>query len=207
MKLHKCLVPALLTAVLAACATAQGTSGVECGVGGALATVALCKAFGGSDKHCAELAILVGGAGGALCYSYAQNIQQRRAALAGKENDLDARIAYLHGLNHDTEELNRQLAERVKVITASTDDAVAALRKGQTSQAQLAEQRRQLDAQVSGAQTQVAAAQQELQSAQAFRARQPAPAPALDSEIARLEGLLADAQRKTTALAAQRQRI
>jgi len=202
------LLAVLLLPLVASCSSPQRTAALECGGGAAAAAILLCKLSGGNDKTCIPVAVGTGAAGAAICYSYADRIQKRRQALAGQEGSLDARIRYLHGVNQDTEELNRQLAAKVKSVTASTDQAVAALYAGRTSQDQLAQERAALDREVQSAQQQVATAGQELRSAQQFRAQQAAGTTgALDAEIARLQGLLAQAQANTSALAAQRQRI
>jgi septal ring factor EnvC (AmiA/AmiB activator) len=194
--------------LVAGCATEEGSSAVECGGGTAAGALILCKLFGGSNQSCAALAVGAGAAGAAICYSYASKIQKHRRELAGHEQDLDARIKYLRQVNQDTEELNNQLAAKVASVTKSTDQAVDAITRGQASQAQLAQTRQVLDNEVQAAQRQVNTVAQELQSAQQFRAQQTSgPSFELDDQIARLQNLLNQAQRSTSALAAQRQRI
>jgi hypothetical protein len=201
-------ITALLVVILVTgCATQQGTSALECGGGGAVAALILCKLAKGSDASCAALAAGAGAAGAVICYSYADKIQKRRAQLAGHEKDLNAQIQYLQTVNQDTEDLNKQLAAKVTTVTKSTDQAVASLAQGQTTQAELSKQRQALDNEVKAAQTQVNAAAQELKSAQQFRDQQTSPSSVYDAEIARLQDLLNQAQRNTSALAAQRQRI
>jgi hypothetical protein len=197
----------LLACALAGCATEQGTSALECGGGSAAGAILLCLLAGGNEKTCAAVAVGAGAAGAAICYSYADNIQKRRKELAAQGDSLSAHLKYLQGVNQDTEALNTQLAAKVTAVTKSTDHAVDALAKGQLAQADLAHQRQALDKQVSDAQAQVNAAAQELQSARQYSAKQPTPSPSLDAEIARLQDLLTQAQRSTSAMAAQRQRI
>jgi septal ring factor EnvC (AmiA/AmiB activator) len=198
----------LLVCALTGCATQQETSAVECGAGGAVLAVVICKMAHGNDASCAAIGAGAGAAGAAICYSYANNIQKRRQALAAQGDTLNAHLKYLQGVNQDTATLNSQLAAKVTAVTNSTDQAVNALAKGQMTQAELAHQRQALDAQVTAAQAQVNTATQELQSARQYRAQQgTAPSPALDAEIARLQELLSQAQSSTSALAAQRQRI
>jgi hypothetical protein len=204
---QKAITALLVVFLVTGCATQQQTSALECGGGGAVAAVILCKLAKGNDATCAALAVGAGAAGAAICYSYADKIQKHRAQLAGHEKDLNAQIQYLHTVNQDTEDLNKQLAAKVVTVTKSTDQAVAAIAQGQTTQAELNKQRQGLDNEVKAAQTQVNAAAQELKSAQQFRAQQTGPSSAYDAEIARLQDLLNQAQRNTSALAAQRQRI
>ena len=201
----KSITALLVVFLVTGCATQQGTSALECGGGGAAAALILCKLAHGSDASCAAVAVGAGASGAAICYSYADKIQKRRAQLAGHEKDLNAQIQYLHTVNQDTEDLNKQLAAKVVTVTKSTDQAVASIAQGQTTQAELTKQRQALDNEVKAAQTQVNAAAQELKSAQQFRAQQTSGA--YDAEIARLQDLLNQAQRNTSALAAQRQRV
>jgi uncharacterized phage infection (PIP) family protein YhgE len=204
---RKLLGMSLLACALAGCATEQQTSALECGGGSAAAAVLLCLLAGGNEKTCAAVAVGAGAAGAAICYSYADKIQKRRKELAAQGDSLSAHLKYLQGVNQDTEALNTQLAAKVTEVTKSTDQAVDAVAKGQMAQADLAQHRQALDKQVNAAQTQVNTASQELQSARQFRAQQPTPSANLDAEIARLQDLLDQAQRSTSALAAQRQRL
>ncbi len=76
------------------------------------------------------------------------------------------------------------------------------------TQSELTQLRAILDNEVSFAQRQLNAASNELQAAEQYRSRQPAPTrAALDAQIARLQALLNEARRQTTALVAQRERI
>jgi septal ring factor EnvC (AmiA/AmiB activator) len=198
--------------MVAGCATQAGTSestsALECGGGAAAGALILCKLFGGNNQACAALAVGAGAAGAAICYSYASKIQKHRRELAGHEEDLDARIRYLRQVNQDTEELTNQLAAKVTALTKSTDQAADALARGQATQAQLAQTRQVLDNEVQAAQRQVNTVAQELQSAQQFRAQHTSAASfELDTEIARLQSLLNQAQRSTSAMASLSQRI
>jgi hypothetical protein len=205
--LYKWLLLFIVCLGLADCATPQQNAALECGAGGALGALLLCELAGGRGPACAAVTAGVGAAGAAACYSYVNHVQKHRQELAGREQDLDARIHYLREVNQDTEQLNQQLAARVADATNSVNQAVAAVQRGQLSQDQLTQQRRALDNQVSSAQTQVAAVSQELRDARQFRAGQSGTSADLDTQIQRLQDLLDQAQRNTTALAAQRQRI
>jgi hypothetical protein len=212
---RKLLGTLLVTLAVQGCATQQGTSALECGGGGAVAALLVCKLAGGNNQTCAAAAAGVGAAGAAICYSYANKIQQHRKELAQRGDSVNARIQYLQSINKDTDDLNRQLAQRLNAVTQSTDQAVEALARGQTTRDQLARERKSLDNEVKSAQAQVDTADQELRSAQDYRAQQfkvqqtssNAQANELDAQIARLQNLLSQAQRNTTALAEQRQRI
>ena len=115
----KSITALLVVFLVTGCATQQGTSALECGGGGAAAALILCKLAKGSDASCAALAVGAGAAGAAICYSYADKIQKHRAQLAGHEKDLNAQIQYLDSVNRDTEDLNKQLAAKVKDVISN----------------------------------------------------------------------------------------
>lgn len=196
-----------LTATLCACllagcgASPERRSGAEGAAVGGLGAALVCKLAGGNDRTCAGVGVLAAGAGAVVGYQYAERVQKRRAELAGRENDLDARIAHVRRLNDDTDELNRRLAQQVEA--AERD-----LGRGRLTEVRLASARTELDARVRTANEQLQAGQAELEDMKRFRSRQPArEAGELDAQIARLERSLAEAQRNTTSLASLRQRI
>ena len=167
---------------------------------GAVAGGVIC-AFARCSRDTAIAAVGLGAvAGGAIGYSLANNIEQRRKALAGRENDLDARLTQVRGANGDLEKYNARLNEDVRQAEARID-------KGQQSAGQLAKEREDLDGRIRTANTQLAAAEKELQDLKQFRARRPTPSRELDAEIDKYERLLAQARSDTQALASVRQRI
>ena len=194
-------------AMTAGCATTTGTAGLECGLGGAGAGYLACKLAGGTDAHCAEIGAAVGAGGALACSVYARHLEQRRKELEGKENDLDAQIRYVQGLNADTQQLNADLAQRVASITRSTDEVVAQIRQQQISQVRIAEERKTRTDTLRTSQDEVNQGTQALQTAKELRAKDGNPSPALDAAITQQEQLLAEAQRQVNLLAAQRDRV
>lgn len=197
----------LLIAVTAGCATTTQTAGLECGLGGAGASYLACKLAGGTDARCAEIGAAVGVGGALACSLYARHLEERRKELAGKENDLDAQIRYVQGLNADTRQLNADLAQRVASVTRSTDQVVAEIQQQQISQTQIAQERKTRDNLLRTSQDEVNQGTQALQTARELRTKDPAPPPALDTAIQQQEQLLAEAQRQVALLAAQRDRV
>ena len=197
----------LLIAVTAGCATTTQTAGLECGLGGAGASYLACKLAGGTDARCAEIGAAVGVGGALACSLYARHLEERRKELAGKENDLDAQIRYVQGLNADTRQLNADLAQRVASVTRSTDQVVAEIQQQQISQTQIAQERKTRDNLLRTSQDEVNQGTQALQTARELRTKDPAPPPALDKAIQQQEQLLAEAQRQVALLAAQRDRV
>lgn len=182
-------------------------SAFQCGGGSVKTAIESCRAEGGHYGHCALVASRAGVAGATACYNYANDIRERRAELVGKEDQLDAQIAYLRTVNADTEMLNTEMSSRLDEATARADTAVQSLAQGEMTKSELDQLRSILDGEVSYAQQQLVAASRELQAANLYRARQQSPAGALDSEIAKLQALLDETQRQTKALVEQRQRL
>lgn len=198
--------PALVIVLaLAGCATQQQTSSLECGVGAAVVVGGLCKALGGSDQNCTAMAALGGGIGGAACYSYAGRLEKRRQQLAGREQDLDARLAYVRGLNEDGQQLNTELQARVDAASKRFASLTTQTGRLKVSTDQLAKERKQLDDEIKAANQQVALQGNALTEAKAFQAKRTSPD--LDSEIAKQERLLADARRHVAAMASMRQSL
>jgi hypothetical protein len=179
----------------------------ECGGGSVKAAIASCRAEGGSYGHCAIVASRSGVTDATACYSYAAEIHTRREQLVGQEDQLDAQIRYLADVNVDTERLNAELNGRIADAVARTDAGVDSLAQGEMTASELSQLHSILDIEVSSAQRQLDAASRELQAAEQYRSHQQPRTAALDAEIARLQALLNETQRQTSALIAQRQRI
>lgn len=195
-------VPLVACLLAAGCgATPEQRAGGEGAAIGGLGALLACKLAGGNDRTCAGVGALGAGAGAVVGYKYAQNIQARRQELAGKENDLDARIEYVRKLNDDTDTFNRQLSQQVA-------DAERQLSRGRMSETQLVSARQNLDSRIKAANEQLQAGNTELEDIKRFRTRQAARNTGeLDLQIAKLEKSLAEAQRNTSSLASLRQRI
>ena len=205
--LEYCIIGLLATTIVG-CATSTGKAGLECGLGGAGVGFLACKLAGGTDQRCAAISAGVGVAGAAACSLYAKHLDARRKELAGKENDLDAQIHYVQGLNADTRQLNADLAQRVTSVTQATDKIVAEIRQQQISQSQLAQERKARDDLVKTSQTEVNQGTQALQATKQFRSQQQAGSSSdLDAAIAQQEQLLTEAQHQVDLLAAQRARV
>ncbi len=218
--MKKLIAPLLLsTVVVTGCATTGGslsrpaTAGLECGGAAAAAALLACELAGGSNAVCAAA---TGGAlalGGGTCYAFASHYEKRREALAGKENDLNARLKYVKGLNEDSEKLNKQLNTRLAEVSRRTDEISAEVAQGTITQQQLANEREKLQKEEQAARDQVELQKTALEDMKRFQAQQskvgqddPRIAE-LDAEIAKQERLLKEAQGATTAFAAKAGRI
>ena len=189
------------------CATQEQTASLECGAGGAAASYLICKALGKSDRDCAGFAVAGGGIGAAVCYTYASNLAKRRQQLAGRENDLDAQLRYVRGLNEDGQRLNAELRERVSVATKRAQELSAQVNSNRAPAGALAKERQRLDGEVKAASQQVDLQKSALQEAKNYQAKRKTPAPDLDAEIAKQDQLLAETQRQVNALVSLHERV
>ncbi|MDQ3564756.1 MAG: YMGG-like glycine zipper-containing protein [Pseudomonadota bacterium] len=207
----KRLIAVVLVAFLAAGCATQGqqarTEGTAAGAGiGALIGAGLGAAFGGGRGAAigAGVGALLGSIAG---YSYADNIAKRRSDLAGKENDLDARIAFAHGVNEDTQKYNVQLASEINDSAVKVNTLAAQYKNQQITQQQLVTERQNMSKKVQDAENQLQIANEQLDDLKRFRSQQPGPSDTLDIEITRLEGQLAQLKTNTSTLASLSQRI
>jgi hypothetical protein len=193
-----------LPCLLAACATQQQNASLQCGGGGLAAGYVLCKLAGGSDKSCMGVGIAAGTIGAAACYSYAGRLEKRRQELAGRENDLNARIRYAKGLNEDGEKLNAELRQRVTVASQRVDELN---RQGARAAGQLTTERTRLDDELKVARQQVSLQRQAFNEVKNYQSRRSTPSKDLDVELSRQEQLLARTQQQVDELASVRQRV
>lgn len=193
-----------LLMLAAGCATQHQTAVTECAVGGAGLGLVLCKVFGKSDRECAAFIAVGGGLGAGGCHIYATALADRRKQLAGRENDLDAQLQYVRGLNEDVQRLNADLRARVDAATQRSRELAAQVGRGGDS---AATERRRLDDEVKAANQQVELQKSAFQEAKTYQSKRAAPSPALDAEIARQDRLLADAQRQVATLASLKERV
>lgn len=210
----------LLLTMITGCSTVGGTRGssgmaaLECGAVGAGLAAAICLAAGGNAATCAGAAAGGGLLGAGACYTYAQKYEKRRQELAGKEDDLDARLKYVRGLNEDSKKSNEELNKRVAQVSKHTDTVVAQIKQGTISQQELEKEREALLKEEKLANDQVALEKSALEDMKRFQAEQKRKTGAdsathaeLDAEIKKQQRLLEETQTQTSALASQRQRI
>jgi uncharacterized protein YcfJ len=202
---------AFILLFLTSCATQREqarTEGTLAGAGlGAIVGGGVGYLIGGSATSAgigAALGALVGGTGG---YVYADRIAKRQEELAGKEDNLDARIAFARGVNDDTQDYNRKLASDVKTLSSDVDKLAAQNKKQQAQNQQLLAKKEQLEEKVKDANAQLTVADTQLTDLKSFRSSQPRPSKDLDAEIKKLETSLAQLKSNTSALAALNQRI
>ena len=193
-----------LLMLAAGCATQQQTAVAECAVGGAGLGLVLCKVFGKSDRECAAFVAVGTGLGAGGCHVYATALAERRKQLAGRENDLDAQLQYVRGLNDDVQRLNADLRGRVDAATQRSRELAAQVGRGGAS---ATAERRRLDDEVKAANQQVELQKTAFQEVKTYQSQRAAASPALDAEIARQDRLLADAQRQVAALASLKERV
>lgn len=216
----KVIAALLILIMITGCSTVgetRGSSGMaalECGAVGAGLATAICFAAGGNAATCAGAAAGGGLLGAGICYTYAEKYEKRRQELAGKEDDLDARLKYVRGLNEDSQKMNQDLNKRVAQISKRTDATVAEMKRGAISQQALAKEKEVLLNEEKSAGEKAELEKTALEDMKRFQAEErhrtnlnSSMHAELDAEIIKQERLLAETQSATRALAAQRQRI
>lgn len=187
--------------------SAATRASAQCGAAVGGVSYLACKLTGKTDEHCLKLAGAGAVAGAVTCYVYASSLESRRKALAGNEDDLDAQIRYVKGLNADTGQLNADLAKRLSHITQETDALVAKVREQQISEEQLRQERQAREDLLNASQKEVSQGHEALQFAKQLRAKQTTQSVELDAALTQQERLLAEAQTQVNLLAAQKARV
>ncbi len=192
----------------------SGRAALECGAVGAGLAAAICIAAGGNAATCAGAAAGGGLIGAGACYTFAESYEKRREELAGKENDLDARLKYVRGLNADAEKLNQELRTRVSNISKKTDETVAQIARGTISRQEVEKEKQALLKEQKVALQQAELEKAALEDMKRFQAEQlrkvdgdKALHAQLDKEIEKQERLLRETEGIAKAFASQSQRI
>jgi vacuolar-type H+-ATPase subunit I/STV1 len=229
--MNKVLAPLLLSiAVVSGCATTggtpsggtpsggtpskAGTAALECGAAGAAAALLICQLAGGSGAACAAATAGTALFSAGACYGLASHYEQRRKDLAGKEQDVDALLAFAKTNNAEAEKTNQQLNAKLIEVSTRTDMIALQIQQGTITSSQLAKEKEALQKERQAANEQVEVQKVALQDMKSLRSKLPSQAAEdnartaeLDAEIAKQERLLAEAQRATTAFATQSGRI
>jgi hypothetical protein len=202
---------AVVVFFVASCATREQQAQTEGTAVGALGGALLGAAIGGIATGSARgagigagIGLLTGGAAG---FVYANSIVKRREELAGKENDLDARVKFARGLTDDTEKYNKQLKKDVAALTPEIETLAEGIKQGQVQEGELKAKKQELNEKVQIAEQDLAKAGEQLQDLKNFKSRQAKSSKELDTEIKKLEGSLAQLKSNTTALASLNQKI
>lgn len=200
---------AMAVALSAGCATQEQqakTEGTAAGVGIGAAIGAGMGAIFGGGKGAAIGAAVGGSIGGVAGYSYANKVAERHQELVGRENDLDARIAYAQAINQDTEQYNRQLGKEVEAQRHRIGRLESEIARNEVDQQDLKKEKHVLNLKLKEARKNEEVAEKQYTDLKRFRASHE-PSRALDAEIARLERNLVQLKKYTGTLAALDQRI
>jgi hypothetical protein len=191
-----------------------GTAALECGAAGAATALLICQLAGGSAAACAAATAGTALVGAGACYGLASHYEQRRKDLAGKEQDVDALLAFAKTNNAEAEKTNQQLNAKLIEVSTRTDVIALQIQQGTITSSQLAKEKEALQKERQAANEQVEVQKVAMQDMKSLRSKLPSQATEdnariaeLDAEIAKQERLLAEAQRTTTAFATQSGRI
>jgi gas vesicle protein len=194
-------------AILTACATQTGTATVEGAALGAGGGYLACKLLGGSDSKCLAAAAVGATIGAVVSYSFATDLQKRKKELAGKENDLDARIRYVRGLNQDGQKLNEKLRTTVAEADNRTTVLLQQLKSKNSSAVQLASARERLSKEIDAAQEQAQLQRKAYEEVRLYRSGLKQKSSPLDTEIASQEQIVAETQLHVNELLRLRERV
>ncbi|MCP4340876.1 MAG: hypothetical protein GY799_18800 [Desulfobulbaceae bacterium] len=208
--MKKLIVLSILFLFISGCATKDQQTRTEGTAGGAGIGAIIGGLIGyvvGDEEGALAGAALGAALGGAVGYTYADNIANRHAELAGHENDLDARITFAEGINQDTQELNQLLEREIATLTPEIDTINTQARQEKITQKELDEKRKSMEQKVEETETALAAAENELKELKKFQGRTPDQSDELDSEIGKLEKNLKQLKRNTDTIASLSQRL
>lgn len=199
----------VLASLTAACATnpPEQNAALECGAGGLAATIGVCLATGHSFSDCAIAGLVGSGVSALVCGAVSKNLSDRRKVLAGRENDLDARLAYVKGVNEDMAKYNDSLKQQVADLTAHTNDVQTAVKKQNADHSKLVEQRKALDEALKSANDAIASQQAALKENREFQAQHASTSQELAQQIQHEQANLQDTQRLGSAIANLKQRV
>jgi hypothetical protein len=163
---------------------------------------------------CLGIAVGAGGLGGLACHSLASSYEKSRQELAGKENDLDARLKYVRELNEASEKLNNELNVRVAEVSKRNGETVKRIEQGNISSGELAKEREALLKEEQNARDQVKLEEAALKDMKKFQKEQlgkntgdKALHAELDAEIQKQERLLQETAAASRAFANESARI
>lgn len=196
-----------LGAVVAGCATTEQTAALECGAGGAGAAFLICKLAGGSNATCAAAGGGVGVIGAAGCYAWSSKLAKDREALAGHENDLDARLTYVRNVNNTMSQYNNTLRQKVADYSQHATVTARQVSTQSSDQTQLMNQRKAIDDTLKEANNSIATQKQTLADMRKFQAEHASNSDTLAAEIRHEEAILQETQHQAAALANLRQTI
>lgn len=197
----------LLSAISVGCATSEQTAALECGAGGAGLAFLICKLAGGNDATCAAAGAGTGAIGATGCYAWSSKLKKDREALAGRENDLDARLTYVRNVNATMSQYNETLKKQVADISQHMSATGQQVSQKSGEQTQLAKQRDAIDAALKDANKSIAEQQTTLADMRNFQAQHASASQSLAAEIKREEAILQETQRQANALANLRQSV
>ncbi|MCU0588666.1 MAG: YMGG-like glycine zipper-containing protein [Syntrophobacteraceae bacterium] len=208
--MKKLVVLALVLCLVPACATESQQAKTEGTLGGAAIGAALGAGIGalvGGGRGAAIGAGVGAGVGALAGYSYANNVVERRKALAGRENDLDARIQYARGVNEDARAYNQSLEQEIQTAELEINKLKAQSQQQQATRQALARKKQDLNKKVQEANESLALTQRELDDLRTFRSQQTQRSAQLDAEIKSLEKTEAQLRENASRLASLNQRI
>lgn len=215
-----------ITIILAMCVSMSGCAttgssdaqrtrneGTAVGVGAGALLGGLAGALIGGDSKGALIGAAIGAAaGGAAGYAYGDHVASQKAQYASEEDWLDQCIASARQVNQETLAYNNQLRDDIAGLDARTRKLEKQYAARQASKKALLAEKKRIDAAIKTTDEKLARARFELDSqkqavAQVKEESSKDETQALDTEIARLEGLITEMEQHSEDLASLSSRM
>lgn len=120
-----------LTAACSGMSRKEKSAGEGAAIGAAVGAL-LGQVLGKDTESTVTGAVIGATIGGAVGYGLAAHLDREKAKLEGRENDLDARIAYAQAVNEETANYNRKLTADLEAL--ETEVAAGRLKKAQLAE-------------------------------------------------------------------------
>ena len=168
--------------------------------------------IGGDSKGALIGAAIGAAAGGAAGYAYGNHVASQKGKYASEEDWLDQCIASARQVNQDTEAYNARLRDDIAQLDAETQRLEKSYAARQANKKALLAEKKRIDAAIKATDEKLARAKFELDSqnqavAQVKESSSMDETQALDTEIARLEGLIKELEQHSEDLASLSSRM
>lgn len=208
--MKKLLIPVFCAVLVSSCATQSQqtkTEGTALGcVGGAIVGGLIGWGLGGTTG--AAIGAGTGGlAGCAVGYSYANDLDNQRKELTGKEDNLDAQIQFAKNVGASTQKYNQELKTKIEDYDRKVSELKSKAGSQESVRKELEAEKQKINEDMQQAQQGLAMARKDLNNSKAFRSTRTTQSAELDAEIKKLENDLAQLQKNSNALASLSQRI
>lgn len=186
----------------------QNKAAAECAVAVAAVLIAECKFIEKkSNKVCALRALLAATGSAFACHYIQGTLLERKKQLQGHENELDAQLAYMRGVNEDVEKSNKQMRTAIEATEKRTDTLLSLQQQGQASKEDFDREREVQERDLAAVRNALKDQQAALDDAKKYKVSLKKPNPDVDAQYASMQRQLTVTEAQLKELTALRQRI